>query len=143
MNKKNIHTLKRTVIGLLMMTVVSLVLSFVPPLFESSNDPGHFFLSKLLPAVEQSLKVAVAAFAGAYYARVPFVLAAVAYFAGMTLYRFYVLVRVAEPEQPVSIFQVIAMNWIDTVSGLVAAFIGAVLGFYFSKRETYSLMDSF
>ncbi len=38
MNKKNIHTLKRTVIGLLMMTVVSLVLSFVPPLFDSRQQ---------------------------------------------------------------------------------------------------------
>lgn len=140
--KRNTYIIKRLALGLLVMTMVSIVLAFLPPLFSLSFESDQFFLSQPLPVIEQSLKIAVAAFVGAYVARVPFVMATIVYYAGISLYVFYVLMLIAGPVQPVSILEVIARNAIGTALGLLAAIAGAELGFRLAYQKPDGLLDS-
>jgi len=140
MMKITLHQLKRIGIGLLAMTAASIALAFVPSLFPfvpfaPANDP--FFMSQPMPTVEQSLKMAVAAFVGAYVARVPFVVATIIYYAGVTVYAFHILTLIAEPIEPVTIFEVTARNSIGAAIGLVAAVIGANVGFRLSNARLH------
>ena len=135
------HHLKRTVIGLLAMTAASIALGFIPSFFQfvppaPNEDP--FFMSQLLPTIEQSLRIGAAAFLGAYVARVPFIFAAIVYYVGMTLFAFYVLTLIAEPVEPVSIYEVAARNSIGTGVGLIAAVVGANLGVQLSNAQQHN-----
>ena len=141
MNKKT-YTIKRLVVGLLVMTFVSIVLAYLPPLFAFSIDAEQFFLDQPLPTIEQSLKIAIAAFTGAFVARVPIVLATIVYYASLTLYSFYVLMLIAEPVQPVTMVEIIARNAFGTAFGLVAAVVGADLGSRLGKRKSYGLAEA-
>lgn len=136
-----IRQLKRIGIGLLAMTAVAIVLDFIPSFFQfvpfaPTEDP--FFMSQPLPTMEQSLKIGIAACVGAYFARVPFVIAAAFYHVGMSLWSFYVITLIAEAVQPVSIFEVTARNSIGTGIGLIAAVVGAILGFREIKARLHN-----
>lgn len=136
-----LHQLKRIGIGLLAMIAASIALAFLPSFFPfvpfaPTDDP--FFMSQPLPTIEQSLKMCIAAFVGAYVARMPFVVATIVYYAGMTLYSFYVLTLIAEPVEPVSIFEVTARNSIGVGIGLIAAVAGANLGFRLSNAQPHN-----
>lgn len=134
-----LYQLKRIGIGFLAMTVVSMGLAFLPTLFSFTPAHDQFFLSQPLPTIEQSLKMLVAAFAGAYVARVPFVLTAVLYYVAGTSYVFYVLMLIAEPAGPVSYVEIAARNSIGAGVGLIAAAFGAHLGFRASETQTESV----
>jgi len=132
-------------IGLLAMTAVSIGLAFLPTFFPfvpfaPADDP--FFLSQPLPAIEQSLKMFIAAFAGAYVARVPFVIATIVYYVGMTLYAFYVVTLIAAPVEPVSVAEITARNSIGAGLGLIAAVIGANLGFRLSSAQSHKSQEA-
>ncbi len=124
----SIYNLKRIGIGLLAMTVTSICLAFLPSVFPFTLTDDQFFLSQPLPTVEQSIKVALAAFVGAYAARVPFVVATIVYYAGISGYVFYVLTLIAEPVDPVSVIEIAARNAFGAGFGLIAAVVGADLG---------------
>lgn len=57
---------------------------------------------------------------------------------GMTSYSFYVLTLVAEPVEPVSIFEVTARNSIGAGVGQIAAVVGASLGYRLSNTQRHS-----
>jgi len=135
------HQLKRIVIGLLAMIAASIAQPFIPSFFPftpPAADADPFFMSQPLPTIEQSLRIGVAAFIGAYFARVPFVLATIVYYVAMTLFAFYVLTLIAEPVEPVSIFDVAARNAIGTGIGLVTAVVGAYLGFQLHNARRHN-----
>ncbi len=117
------------------MIAVSIGLALLPEFFPFSPAHDQFFLSDPLPTLEQSLKMVVATFAGAYVARVPFVLPAILYYVAVTAYVFYVLVLVAEPVAPVSYVEIAARNSIGASVGLIATALGAHLGFKASKSR--------
>ncbi len=136
------YTIKRLCLGLLVMFLVSFVLDLLPPLFAISFDTEQFFQTKPLPAFEYSVRAAIAAFSGAYVASVPFVVATIVFYVLLSLHSFYILMLIAEPVQPISMFEIIAMNSIGTAFGLVAAVIGADIGFRLAKRRLYELSES-
>ena len=137
-----LFNLKRVGIGYFVMIVVSIGLAFLPELFPFAPAHDQFFLSQPLPTIEQSLKMVVAAFAGAYVARVPFVLPAILYYVAATSYVFYVLVLIAEPAGPVSYVEIAARNSIGAGVGLIATALGAHLGFKASESRTESVVEA-
>lgn len=120
------------------MTAALVVLSFIPSIFQYVSPPpdeNPFFMSQPLPTIEESLKMAIAAFVGAYFARVPFVLTTIVYYAGLTVFVFYLLTLIAEPIEPVSMFEVTARSAIGTGIGLIVAVLGAELGYQLSNAR--------
>ena len=115
--------------GLLIMTLVSIALAFIPEMFPPSFEDGRFFFSTPLPTFEQSLKIALAAFAGALVARVPFVLATIVYYVVVSLWTLHILTLIAAPVEPTTIADVMAPNAVGLGAGLIAAVIGADLGY--------------
>lgn len=136
-----LHQLKRIALGLLAMVAASVALGFIPsffPFVQPGPNDVPFFLSQPLPTMEMSLRIGIAAFVGAYVARVPFVFATIVFYACVTMYAFYVLRLIAEPVEPVSIFEVTVRNSIGTGIGLIAAVAGASLGFQFSNAQPHN-----
>ena len=124
------------------MTAASIGLALIPSLFPFTLADDQFFLSQPLPTIEESLKMAIATFFGAYVARVPFVVATIVYYSGLAIWAFYVLTLVAEPVQPVSIFEVAARNSIGSVIGLLAAVAGADLGMRFKESQSENVAEA-
>ncbi len=107
-----------------------------------SLDEERFFLSQLLPTIEESLKIAIAAFFGAYLARVPFVLTTIVYYTGISIYIFYILTLIAEPVQTVTMFEVAARNSVGVAFGLAAAVLGAEIGSRLSYGKSNGLAEA-
>lgn len=127
---------------MIVMIVVGIGLGFVPSVFQYSFPPDQFLLFQFLPSMESALKFAVAAFAGAYIARVPFIIPTIAYLTVGSLWSFHILVKIAEVVQPISFFEVAARNSLGTAIALIAAVIGAELGTRLSITSNQDLLEA-
>lgn len=126
---------KRLGIGLISMIAILVVFDLIPSPFSAPIPPDQFIFFSPLNVAWSALGVAVAAFAGAYIARVPFATAAVLVTAAAWLIALEILQQIAETIQPVAFTELLARNSVSIGILIVGAAIGAEVGLRLATRN--------
>lgn len=126
---------KRIGIGLISMIGILVVFDLIPSPFSAPIPPDQFIFFSPLNVAWPALEVAVAAFAGAYVARVPFAAAAVLVTVAVWLVALEILQQIAEPIQPVAFTELLARNSVSIAILIVGAAIGAEAGLRLATRK--------
>lgn len=135
----NTRTIKRIGLGLLTTVVILTVFDALPSLVPGSLASYRIFgIFYFWPAVEGGSAMFVAAFAGAYVARVHLVVPSVILAAVLWLFVVYFANSIAAAVSQTDVWAVAGSNILALIFGLVGAAAGAFLGWYLSIENESS-----